>query len=1325
MIRSDEDHHRDIAIIGLQCRFPGAANVDQYWSNLRDGVESIGFFTDEELLRVGVPRDILDNPNFVKASPVLEDVDLFDAAFFGFNPREADVMDPQFRVFLECAWEALEHAGYDPDRCDSPIGPIGIYAGANLSNYFVFHLFPNLDKLAAPGGGMSAMSNYNDRDALTTVVSYKLNLTGPSVAVQTFCSTSLVAVHLACNSLLIGECGMALAGGISISSLQGASGYFYEQGGIKSQDGHCRPFDSNASGTVFGSGAGLVVLRRLADAIADGDAIHAVIKGTAVNNDGALKAGFTAPSVVGQAKVIAEALTVSGLNPETIGYVEAHGTGTAVGDPIEIDALTRAFRKWTDRTGFCKIGSVKSNVGHLDRAAGVAGLLKATLAVKHGWIPPSLHFEAPNSSIDFDASPLQPAIELTRWQPQGVPRRAAVSSLGIGGTNAHAIVEQPPILEPSAEGREHQLLLVSARTPTALDNARARLGEHLRSHPQAHLADVAFTLAMGRRAFSHRSFAVCRDVEEAVAALAPNSGRLHGCDRLATGAEVAFMFPGQGAQHVRMGAGLYENEPVFREVVDRCAEVLEPELGLDIRGVMYAEGDDMVAASERLGQTALTQPTLFVTEYALARLLMAWGLQPAAMIGHSIGEYVAACLAGVFAEEDALRLVAVRGRLMQELPAGSMLALPLPEHEVAPLLDGKLAIAAVNSSAATVVSGADDAIDGLRRRLAATGVEGRVLHTSHAFHSPMMDPILDRFTAEAERSRPQPPQLPFVSNLTGTWITDQDAADPRYWSRHLRHAVRFADGVHNLLDRTDRVLLEVGPGTTLRGLARQDAEAEAQSRLVPAMRHPQQQGADLARLLEAVGSCWALGVDVDWPAFYGTERRRRIPLPTYPFDRQRYWVDAQAVAPRVDDDSSVAHRNDDVGEWFYTPSWRRAGRARDWQPDQSGDGAWLLLADGSSFATTLVAELRAAGRTIEVVHRDVGGSGDVPPGDREDWIALLEGLRADSRLPARIVHLWSLNGDANGDPLPAYERDQQRGFFSLLAVAQALGALGSSNPIRIGVVTDRLHSIAGELTPAPERATVLGPVKVVSQEYSEIDVVGIDVLLPEPAGEDEQRLARQVLAEVDGTATEPVIALRGDHRWEQTFERSPLPEAVVEIPRFKHDGVYLITGGLGGIGLTLGRYLGEKLAAKLVLTGRTALPPAAEWDDWLTNRTDEASVCQKILRLRELQNAGAEVLAVNADSADLQGMRTVVRQALERFGRIDGVIHAAGVAGDGVIQLKSPEVAASVLAPKVKGTLVLNEVLRDAAPDFIVLCSSIAAVTGGFGQVDYTASTLR
>ncbi|OUL18005.1 type I polyketide synthase [Nostoc sp. 106C] len=1748
-----------IAIVGLAGRFPGAKNVEEFWQNLKDGVESISFFSEQELTDAGIDPAVFRNPDYVKAKAVLDDIELFDAAFFGFSPKEAAITDPQHRLFLESAWEGLENAGYNPETYT---GAIGVYAGMGMSGYLLNNLWANSELTSSAGAYQIVLAN--DKDFLPTRVSYKLNLKGPSINVQTACSSSLVATCMACQSLLNYQCDMALAGGVSISLPQ-KSGYLYQEGMIFSPDGHCRAFDAQAQGIVAGSGVGIVVLKRLEDAIADGDTIHAVIKGFALNNDGSMKVGYTAPSVDGQAEVIAQALAMAEVDPESVSYIEAHGTGTPLGDPIEIAALTKAFRASTQKKNFCAIGSVKTNIGHLDTAAGVTGLIKTVQALKHQALPPSLHFETPNPKIDFANSPFYVNNQLSEWHENVSPRRAGVSSFGIGGTNAHVVLEEAPKQVKSQKSkvkRECLLLCLSAKSEFAFNTATDNLIEHLKQHPELNLTDVAYTLAVGRKAFNHRRIVVCSDSQEAVTALSSLNQRVFTNTKESKQRPITFMFSGQGSQYVNMGLELYQVEPIFREQIDKCSDLLKPELGLDLRDVLYPSEEKTEIAAQQLKQTAITQPALFIIEYALAQLWMSWGVHPQATIGHSVGEYVAACIAGVFSLEDALSLVAARGRLMQQMPAGAMLAVPLTEIEARSHLNENLSLAVINAPSSCVIAGTIAEIDALEQQLP----ESRRLHTSHAFHSQMMEPILEPFVEQVKKVKLNIPQIPYISNVTGTWITVAEATDPNYWAQHLRQTVRFADGVEKLMQDSHRILLEVGPGRTLTTLAKQHPNHHV-AVILSSLRHPQEQQSDVAFLLTALGRLWLAGVEIDWSEFYTGEQRYRVPLPTYPFERQRYWVEPQplsaqqqklsnswlwqaayeagekqaladiskfdnptywakqecldrlcvaninltlrdlgafsnsadkysvedlceqfsilpqqkqllsqwlkvlveqgqlqqdgevftnllpfsteaidalvaevkvkwadapswaepillarkklpalmtgqenslnlfldkgsfdlaesiaqdwpmlsyynaiarailqqiveslppqvklrildigagmglttadllpvlpqqttyvytdvarlfldnakqkfssypfiqyelldierspqeqgydlhsfdviiaanvlhvtqnikesldrvrsllapggllliwevtqpqftydvtdalwmkplqdaertqanpflskqqwqkvllahgfmkvATIPEIDtfgyhtflaqapisdaaplaftqiSESTQAYislkKKSDIADWFYIPSWQRSlipVRNANLAKERS---CWLVFLDECGLGDRIVNQLELAGQDVITVSIGEHFSSDrlysyrLNPSQRQDYETLWQELHALNKLPQTIVHLWSVTPDeledgrrdnSNGDSIPSeldllketldlnscflpitktseqtkglpsalcpqtsaflierVEKLQNLGFWSLLFLTQALGKQNLSEHIEIAVISNNLQEVTGEENLCPEKATLLGPCKVIPQEYLNISCRSVDIVLPKPGSQQAEKLVKNLLTELAIPTSDIAIAYRGSHRWVQTFAPVRLDRTEKETPRLRDRGVYLITGGLGGIGLVLAEYLAKTVQAKLVLLGRSPFPAKSEWEEWLSTHDAHDSISVKIQKLQGMEASGAEVAIACADVANLQQMQGVIREVCDRFGSIHGVIHAAGVMPGGMMQLKTPEIVANLLAPKVTGTLVLDTLLQDLELDFFILCSSLNSFLAALGLVDHCAA---
>jgi acyl transferase domain-containing protein len=1311
-----------IAVIGLTGRFPGARNVEEFWKNLLDGAETITRFSDEELSVAGVDPVIAKMPGFVNAGSILADIDQFDAPFFGYSARDAESIDPQQRLFLECAWECLETAGYDSDVYP---GLIGVFGGSDMSSY-LYQIYANVDPLATGYGGMVVIGN--DKDYLTTQVSYKLNLKGPSIAVQTSCSTSLVAICLACQNLWSYGCDMALAGGVSIAVPQ-RKGYFYMPGGILSPDGHCRTFDAEGQGTVVGNGVGIVLLKRLSDALADGDAIHAVIKGAALNNDGSAKVGYTAPSIAGQAQVIAMAQAMAGVDPETIGYVEAHGTATMLGDPIEVAALTQAFAGRAGAKKHCALGSVKSNVGHLASAAGVTGLIKTVLTVERGVIPPSLNFKTPNPQIDFNAGPFYVNDKLRDWERNGSPRRAAVSSFGVGGTNAHVVVEEAPVREPSGPSRPHQLLTISAKTPAALENATANLAAHLKAHPELNLADVAFSQS-ARRAFAHRRVLVTDGLDVAAAATALET---RDPMRVMTGAPdstdsyVVFMFSGQGSQYVDMGLELYQTESVFRSVLDNCCELLRPDLGFDLRDVLYPKPEKREEASARLQRTATTQPALFALEYSLAKLWMDIGLEPKAMIGHSIGEYVAACLAGVFSLEDALSLVATRGRLMDQMPAGAMLAAPLSETEAQPFLKNGVSLAAVNGPALCVFSGPFGAMDALSAELSARGYHSRKLHTSHAFHSSMMDPIVWPFVQKVQSVALKAPQIPCLSNVTGTWMTPEAAQDPSYWGRHLRQTVRFGDGLAEVMKYPEINLLEIGPGQALCTLARQQAAPGSEERLIVAStRAPQEAAADEAVFLSALGRLWLKGAPLNWGRFYGRERRRRVPLPTYPFEKQRYWIGPAEGGAGAG--SAAPPEPRDVTNWFYAPRWLERSSTPD-EHSREPKRCLVFAGEGSLGSEVIDALLREGSEVWVVVPGPEFGAVSertyaIRPEESGDYARLLNELRASGATPETIVHLWTASlDDREGTQRQDFEAHQSNGLYSLIFLAQALQKSNVSGQLQICVVSTGLHAIDKSDIVSPAKSTLLGACKVLPQEYPNMRCQSVDIGAWKGR---EAAAAEQIVAELTAAAFTPVVAYRNGRRLAQEFEPAPIAGVAANADRLRKGGVYFITGGLGSIGLAIAEALATEVQAKLVLVGRSAFPERASWEQRLVT-SPEDGVSRKIRKLIQLEALGAEVLVISADVSDARQMSAAVDRAYERFGVIHGVIHGSGnTAATAFVDAGHTDrrAAEQHFAPKAHGTFVVEELFRGRDLDFVFLLSSLSGVLGGLGLLGYASANI-
>jgi amino acid adenylation domain-containing protein len=1269
-----------VAIVGMAGRFPGARDLATFWHNLASGVDSISAFTDAELREFGVPDHTLHRPDYVKRRGRLDAPFDFDAEFFRIGHREAELMDPQHRLFLECAHQALEDAGYDPLR---HAGAIGVYGGCGDATY-LHYLLRHADADANTARDSQIfLGNY--RDCFATRVAYKLGLKGPAVNVQSACSTSLVAVVMAAQALRDRHCDLVLAGGAAICM---PSGYVHEPGGVMSPDGHCRAFDRRAQGTVSGDGASVVVLKRLEDALADRDTIHAVIRGFAINNDGFDKVGYTAPSVDGQARVIHAALEMAGGEVEDITYVEAHGTGTALGDPIEIKALTQAFRRRTPRTQFCAIGSVKTNIGHLDAAAGIAGLVKTVLALEHGQLPPSLHFEAANPALELATSPFVVQDRLAVWPRGPRPRRAGVSSFGVGGTNAHVIVEQAPAAAPAPlPARPCHLLVFSARTPADLDQICARTVDELAHASDVALADAAFTLQIGRREHAHRRIVVCRSHAELRDRLP------HAATAQSAAPSIAFLFSGQGAQYAGMSRGLYAHEPVFRAAVDECCEILRPRVGEDLRALIYADTE-----SARSHDTCVVQPMLFVVEHAIARLLASWGIRPAVVLGHSVGEIAAAQLAGVFGLEDALALVAARGQLMQAMPHGAMLALDASADEARALLARTghaacVAVAAENAPMVTVLAGPREAIAAIQ---AAWEREGRTAHhvnTSHAFHSPLMDGCLDAFRDQLARVTFRAPALPIISNLTGDWVRCDEICQPAYWVRHLRETVQFSAGVRRVLADPDRVVVEIGPGNTLAQLAARhlgDAERDRAARMWPTLPRARDARDDEEVLHLALGGLWQAGVAVDWSAVQAGRPVQRRRLAGYPLARQRLVFTPSA--PRTT--SAPLAKQPEIADWFYLPTWRAQPLA---EAAPAPTGTWIVLADAD----------RAPGEAGRAWLADAGARAIVvAPGDD------LDAVLADAAGDARLVYLGGLT------PGVASTRSAYDYYQDLLAITQAIGRRPSAHRFALTVVTNHQHIVRPGERLCPDKAALLGTALVIALEYPNVRARCIDVGagdMPWP----------QIAAEIAHDTDDAVVAYRDGQRMVRGFAaHSTQPR---RRPRFsiKPGGVHLITGGLGGVGFQLAEHLITEYQARVIVTGASALALDADAPDdaWFADPDPEPALKRdRLRRLRALAGRGGEIVAVQADVTDEARMRDLLADVRHRFGRIDGVIHAAMTLRDGLMQRKPPEAALAAMRPKIEGAKILDRLLADQPPDFVVVCSSLTALVGGYGQSDYAAA---
>ena len=1308
----------DIAIVGMACRFPDADSPEQFWENVSQGVESIEEFSKEALLASGIPKETIEQPNYIKSGVVLKKLDQFDADYFGFTPREAEILDPQQRLLFECTSEALEVGGYG--RRDEKLR-VGVFVGVGDSTYLLENILLRPDLLS--NVGRLGIQLGNSKDFAATRISHKFNLTGPSVNVNTACSTSLVAVHQARQSLIDGSCDMALAGGSSIS-LYRAGGRMAEEGGIIAADGRCRTFDADATGTRSGSGAGVVLLKRMAEAIADRDPVQAVIKGSAVNNDGARKVGYTAPGVEGQTQVIRDALNNSGVSADSIGYLESHGTGTKLGDPIEVTALTQAFAVEEQRQ-FCALGAVKPNIGHLDSAAGIAGLIKAVQVLKHKKLPPSINFAKPNPHIEFDSSPFYINQQLKEWPEQIHPRRAGVSSFGIGGTNAHVILQEAPAQSETLEVNQltqFQLIPLSAKSEAGLQQQLKNLSEHLRSNTSEHLTDIAFTLQNGRAHHQYRSYLVSNSTAqliEKIDQLAMLDNQTFPLDSNSNN-RCTFMFPGQGSQYAGMAKNLYAQFPAFRKQIDLCAEKLLSEVNWDIRDIIF-EVESEGKSNPKVNQTEFTQPGLFVIEYSLAKLLIGWGIRPDNMIGHSIGEYVAACLAGVFSLTDALRIVVKRGRLMQSCAAGKMLSISASEGQIIPLVSSAgCELAAINSAQSCVASGCEKSIKQLCSLLAQESIEYANVKTSHAFHSMMMDSVLKEYQQFLETISFHPPEIPFISNLSGDYVKSEQVITAKYWCDHLRSTVRFYDGIKTVIDKqkTTNLMIEVGPGIVLSNLAKQ-AMSKQQELVISTMRHPKSTTSDDVALLTAIGELWKSGVSIDGVMAGLPESAKRIALPTYPFQRKRFWVEPDVASSAI---LSSPDSSEDMASWFSQPLWKMATKKSIDKQNltQVENNNWLVFADQSGVAEQLMAQLKTHQVNITLVTRtDIAAdsiSSDyyININQQSDYDELLDSVCDQKTNRLKVIYLWNLD---------LSKTIEESALTSPVGLGMLLKTLSSKDcEIEFNLLTHDGFRVNGTEDIQPAQAMQSGLCRVASQENSNLDFCHID--LTKVAGNKVWfgETGSQLLAEFSQNKRLSEVAFRGNQRWHKVISPCQL-ETEDNLPiKLSNQGHYFILGGLSNIGLVVAKLLAEKVKAKITLLSNEKLPASSEWNNWIKEKPESDQTRQKIELLNSIKLLGGELLILNADVTDRQQMEQAFDDAEKQFGGLSGVIYCS----ENIVQNKSPvqvfshDVFVTDYYPELTGIQVIEKVLSGRQFDFCLLMSSLTSILGGPGLASYS-----
>jgi amino acid adenylation domain-containing protein len=1282
----------DIAVVGMYARFPGSETLEEFWNNLSNGKETLRSFTEEELLESGLTEEEIHSEAFVNIGGSMKDAEYFDYKLFGYTPQEAARMSPQMRVFHQAVYASLEDANVNPDTYR---GKIGLFTGATSDLLWdAGHI------VKARNDAEEFQSFIFNSDYISTRVSYKLNLRGPSYTFNTACSSSLVAIQLAYRSILSGDSDMAVAGGVS---LFGKKGHMYEEGMIMSHNGQCRAFDKDSNGTVRGSGVGIVVLKRLKNAIEDKDQVYAVIKGACINNDGNAKMDYTAPSVEGQQDAIRCALEMAGVQPEQIGYVEAHGTGTKLGDPIEIQALTRAYA--TEKRNYCAIGSVKTNFGHLEIAAGVAGFIKAALMLKHKTMVPSLHFHEPNPAINFQASPFYVVTERKLWEKTDGLRYAGVSSFGIGGTNAHVILQEPPVVAASpkkekAHDKKHQLVMLSANSKAALQSNEANLLAYLEKNPETCLQALAYTLQTGRKLLPFKKAYISDSIAELkkqLTAGADNKEFVVSHSGKPQKHKIVFLFPGGGSQYINMGRELYEQEPVFRQHLDECLGYLRPSLREELMVLLYpAAGVDHEAQTAKLRQIRYFHPVIFIFEYALARLLMHWGIQPDALIGHSLGEFVAATLAGVFHLEEALEIVTERGRLMQSVEEGHMMSVNLSEEALRPLLTEGIDLGAVNAPELCVISGKKKAVEALAGVLEARDIKHNILHISHASHSHMMEPILDQFEDVLHQSNPGKPLLPVVSSLTGKWLTAREAMSPTYWSSQMRGTVRFADGLKTIFDQPDQLIfLEVGAGKTLSTFARQHNSRRDSDKMIELVRHPKEEVSDCRFLLDKIARLIFLGVEVDMDVLRGHLAASRLHLPTYAFDKVPFelgkgWRNNSLLNPGATDEQLKKNKNNK--EWFYSPGWKTIDLIGSQQLPY--EQALLLVREA------LQGEQLKNLFATQNIHLHIAVVG--PGSGKATYQEAVAALSAEKQ--TLVLHALTLGYDA-----ATLEEQAAQGFFSLMHLTNELAALKAENIELVVLTNDCTGAFSDDFI--SEKGSILGAVRVIPQEYPSIHTRLVELPSGDALQQATGRLLLRELAETQSVHT--VITYYRNRRWVESFEAISISDN--ENNNLRKWGTYLITGAMGDVGMILANHLASVYKANLVLTGRTSL----------TNGPAEKVKLLKE-KIASLEAKGARVLYFAADTADTESMRNVLNETKETFGKLNGVIHAVGVLSEdtfvpmAMMADKLSNLQAQAHA-KVAGARVLADLLAAESLDFCLLTSSISAVLGGHAFGGYAA----
>ena len=1305
----EDQEENKIAIVGIDCRLPGANNSKEFWDNLVNEIESLTTFTEEELTAAGVTPERFNNPNYVRRRGVVPNVEMFDAEFFNFTPREAELLDPQHRIFLECAWHALEDSGINPFKTDKKIA---VFGGTG-SPYHLLNTIENESVLKYANG--TSIITSNDKDYVTTRVSYKLNLKGPSINVQSACSTSMVSIVMGIDSLLNYQSDVVLAGGVTVE-LPVTKGYTYQEGSLESPDGKCRTFDKNAQGTVFSRGGGVITLKRLKDALEDNDHIYAVILGGAINNDGNRKAGYTAPSVQGQVEVITEAIEFAGINPRSISMVEAHGTATPVGDPIEVSSLTEAFSQYTNDKQYCALGSVKTNIGHTDVASGVASIIKAALSLKNGIIPASLNYKEPNPAINFSEGPFFVNTKTTDWKKNNqTPRRALVNSFGVGGTNACVILEEPPLPKKPLKKEQYDTLLISAHNKNSFDKYCHDLKNLLEHQPKICLNQLAHTSRTSRAPMKYKGVFSFKGYSDLLAKIEKSSPVKQ---ITSENKELVFMFPGQGNQFVNMGLELYQNIPEFKECVDYCSNLIKPIIGIDIRNVIFPSEGNYEKSREKIEDTYITQPAIFIISYALANTLQNYGIKPDKLIGHSVGEYVAAVISGVMSLEDALKSVAFRGKLVFGLPQGSMLAVLMSEEDLLKILPKELSIAVINSPELVVVSGETKHIESFGEKLKNEKVFNKKLSTSHAFHSKMMEPCLEEYRNFFKTVSLQVPIIPIISTVTGNFLTNSEAQSAEYWVNHIIDPVRFGNAADQLLVNESTIFFECGPGQSLESAIKRRLNKDLKHSVISTLN--QNEDAVIS-MNNALGKLWVENVFVDFDTRFNSYHLQKIPFPLLPFNRKSYMVDFSSNVSKAISGKNL--KTPLVEDWYYTPTWQKTN-AIDFLPKikqekVSTTKKWVIFLD-SELSKSILQNLQEQGENCYAVHQgehynEDGKTFTIDADQKDDYTQVFASLVEDD-MHLNIIYSWSLC-DTTELSLENVTASLNNNFYNILHLQQGIISNNITENVRIVSLINDGFDIIGSGHIKPEKTLAIGPMKVLFKEYLGISTLLINITSTTPNVI--SNLAIQIIKEVCTETDENIISYTGLNRWTQTFEQIKIPNDT-HYKLIKDNGVYIITGGSGGIGRVLTKLIAKGVkGATIVWTGRKVFPDRRDWNKLIENKETDTVLKEKIRTIQEVENLGSKVEYYDVEVLDFDKMQQTFDDVEKKFGAINGVVHSAGVAGGGVVSSMNKEKIEPVINPKVHGTLIIRELLKDRDVDFIHLYSSITAILGEIGRVDY------